>query len=255
MRIPELVVGHGPVRIIALHGWFGSASGWGLLPELVDRDAWSVAFLDARGYGARKDEPGPFTVEQVAADALALADQLAWDRFAVLGHSMGGVMALRVFADAPERITAVVGISPVPASGVPLDDEGRTLFETAAQDDGARATIIDLTTGGRQSATWVRQVVDHSVEHSTREAFGAYLQSWAGADFASELPTPTPPVPVSVVVGEHDPALGEDTARATWLEQLPGARLDVLAGAGHYAMYETPVALLTSLEATLTELR
>lgn len=252
MTIPELVIGHGPVRVMALHGWFGSATGWGLLPELVDREAWSVAFLDARGYGARKDVPGPFTVEQVASDALALADQLGWDRFAVLGHSMGGAMALRVYADAPERVTAVLGVSPVPASGVPLDDDGRALFGAAAQDDGARATIIDLTTGGRQSATWVRQTVDHSVEHSTREAFGAYLASWTGADFVADLPTPS--VPVSVAVGEHDPALGEATARATWLEQLPGSRLDVLAGAGHYSMYETPVALLTSLEVTLAGL-
>lgn len=59
MTIHELVVGHGPVRVVALHGWFGSATGWGLLPELVDREAWSVAFLDARGYGSRKDVPGP----------------------------------------------------------------------------------------------------------------------------------------------------------------------------------------------------
>lgn len=253
MTIPELVLGHGPVRVIALHGWFGSATGWGLLPELIDQQAWTVAFLDARGYGARRDEPGPFTVEQVAADALALADQLGWNRFAVLGHSMGGVMALRVYADAPRRITAVLGVSPVPASGVPFDDQGRALFESAAQDDGARAAIIDFTTGNRQSATWVQQVVEHSVAQSTREAFGAYLQSWSGADFAAELPPPS--VPVSVVVGEHDPALGEDTARATWLTQLPGARLDVLAAAGHYPMFESPVALFTSLETTLSALR
>lgn len=250
MAIPELVIGNGPVRVVALHGWFGSASGWGLLPELLDPEAWSVAFLDDRGYGARKDESGPFTIEQVAADAFALADQLGWDRFAVLGHSMGGVAALRVYADAPERVTAVLGVSPVPASGVPFDEQGRRLFENAAHDDDARATIINLTTGNRQSATWVRQVVAHSVAQSSREAFGAYLHSWSSADFAEELPRPS--VPVVVAVGEHDPALGEDTAKATWLQQLPDARLDVLRGAGHYPMHETPVALFTSLETTLS---
>jgi pimeloyl-ACP methyl ester carboxylesterase len=41
--------------------------------------------------------------------------------------------------------------------------------------------------------------------------------------------------------------------KVTWLEQLPGCRLEVLAEAGHYAMFETPVALATLLEKSLPE--
>jgi pimeloyl-ACP methyl ester carboxylesterase len=249
MAIPELVIGSGPVKVIALHGWFGSATGWGMLPELIDPTTYSYAFLDYRGYGARVDEAGEHTIEEIAADTRALADQLGWDRFALIGHSMGGVAVLRTYADVPERVTAVIGISPVPASGVPFDEQGWELFDGAAHDDAKRRMIIDLTTGNRLSTTWVNQMVDFSVAHSTREAFGAYLPSWAKADFAGDLPEPS--VPVTVLVGEHDPALGADTVRATWMQQLPGCELEVLSNAGHYAMYETPVALVTSLEATL----
>ena len=39
--------------------------------------------------------------------------------------------------------------------------------------------------------------------------------------------------------------------KATWLQQLPRSELDVQANAGHYAMYEAPVALITSIEKTL----
>jgi pimeloyl-ACP methyl ester carboxylesterase len=252
MTIPQLVVGSGPVRVIALHGWFGSANGWGMLPELIDGDAYSYAFLDYRGYGARRDEPGEHSLAEIAGDAMTLADELGWDRFAVIGHSMGGAAALRVFADAPDRVSAVIGISPVPASGVPLDDEGWALFDGAAHSDANRFAIIDLTTGNRQSATWVNQMVAASVAGSTREAFGAYLPAWTKCDFVAELPTPT--VPVMAIVGEHDPALGVDAIRATWLEQLPGCELDVQANAGHYAMYESPVALVTSIEKALSSL-
>jgi pimeloyl-ACP methyl ester carboxylesterase len=252
MTIPQTVVGSGPVKVIALHGWFGSATGWGMLPDLIDQGAYSYAFLDYRGYGTRRDDPGAYTIEEIAGDAITLADQLGWDRFALVGHSMGGAAVLRVFADVPDRVSAVIGISPVPASGVPFDDEGWSLFDGAAHSDANRFAIIDLTTGNRQSATWINRMVAFSVAASTREAFGAYLRSWAKCDFVAELPSPT--VPVKAVVGEHDPALGADTIRATWLAQLPGCELDVQSNAGHYTMYESPVALVTSLEKTLSSL-
>jgi pimeloyl-ACP methyl ester carboxylesterase len=252
MTIPQTLVGSGPVKVIALHGWFGSATGWGALPELIDEDAYSYAFLDYRGYGTRKDEAGEHTIAEIAADTVALADQLGWDRFALVGHSMGGSAIQRVFADVPDRVTALIGISPVPASGVPFDDDSWALFEGAAQNDANRYAIIDFTTGNRQSKTWLDQMVAFSVAQSTREAFGAYLPSWAKYDFAAELPTPS--VPVKAIVGEHDPALGEATVQATWVAQLPGCELDVQANCGHYAMYEAPVALVTSIEKTLSSL-
>lgn len=76
-----------------------------------------------------------------------------------------------------------------------------------------------------------------------------YLTAWAGADFVADLPEVT--VPVHAIVGEHDPALGEATMRAMWLEQLAGCELTVLGNAGHYAMFETPVALMGAMERTL----
>jgi pimeloyl-ACP methyl ester carboxylesterase len=62
------------------------------------------------------------------------------------------------------------------------------------------------------------------------------------------------PVPVRVVVGEHDPALGAAVMEQTFLAQYPNASLEVLHNAGHYAMYETPVALLTTVESFLDQL-
>lgn len=253
MTVAHTVVGRGPVHVMTLHGWFGSATGWGMLPELVDADRYAFAFFDYRGYGQRIDKPGDFTLEEIAADAIALADELGWERFAVLGHSMGGVAALRVFADAAPRITAVIGISPVPASGVELDTDGRALFEGAEDTDDNRYAIIDFTTGNRLSPTWIAQMTRSSVQNSTRQAVGAYLPAWAGANFAEELPHPA--VPVVAIVGEHDPALGAQTMRTTWLTQLPGCRLEVLANAGHYSMFETPVALMTSIEKILDSVR
>ncbi|MDQ3735301.1 MAG: alpha/beta hydrolase [Actinomycetota bacterium] len=252
MTMPPVLLGSGPVRVIALHGWFGSAAGWGMLPELIDEDRYSYAFLDYRGYGSRRDETGDFSVPEIAADTLAAADELGWDSFALVGHSMGGMAIQRVFCDAPERVTAMIGISPVPANGLPWDDDSWALFDGAAQTDGNRYAIIDFTTGNRQSATWVNKMVAFSVSQSTREAFGAYLPSWGKGDFLAEVPTAQ--IPVKAIVGEHDPALGADTMAATWMKHYPNSELDIQSNAGHYTMYEAPVALVTGIEKTLSSL-
>lgn len=249
MTISPTLVGHGPTKVIAVHGWFGGADGWGLLPDLVDTAACSFAFLDLRGYGARQGEATDYSLDDVADDVFALADELGWDTFALVGHSMGGAMVLRAWSRHPERITAIVGISPVPASGVPLDADGQALFGGAAQEPGNRRAIIDFTTGNRHPHSWLDAMTAYSQEHSTPEAVAGYLASWTGADFADELPEPS--IPVRAVAGAHDPALGEETMRATWLEQIPGCELTVLPDAGHYAMFESPLGLLAALEATM----
>lgn len=239
-------VGTGPRRVIALHGWFGSAHGWGQLPDLIDPTLFSYAFLDCRGYGDRRDVTGEYTISEISRDALAVADELGWASFSVVGHSMGGSAAQRVLADAPERVERLVGVSPVPASGVPFDEQGWALFDGAADDPGKRRAIIDLTTGGRLTGRWLDEMVRFSVEQSSREAFRAYLSAWARTDFSADVTGRG--VPALAVVGEHDPALGAPIMRQTWLRHYPKGRLEVVSNAGHYAMYETPVHLATVLE-------
>lgn len=249
MTIDHMLVGTGATKVITVHGWFGGEDGWGLLPELLDADAYTVAFFDLRGYGRRMDVAGEYTLDEVADDVFALADELGWWEFALVGHSMGGAMVLRAFCRDPERITAVLGISPVPASGVPLDADSQALFGGAAQEHGNRRAIIDVTTGNRQPASWLDAMVSYSAEHSRPEAVAGYLVAWTGADFVADLPAVH--VPVHAIAGEHDPALGEATMRATWLEQLAGCELTIIPNAGHYAMFEAPVSLVGAIDATL----
>jgi len=51
-----------------------------------------------------------------------------------------------------------------------------------------------------------------------------------------------------VIKSETDPALSAEVMEQTWLVFFPGAELTVLANAGHYPMFEAPVALATSIE-------
>lgn len=245
-----VIVGSGPTKVIVLHGWFGSASAWRPFAEAVDPENFTYAFMDYRGYGTRIQEAGVYSIEEIAADALALADSLGWERFSLVGHSMGGKAVQRVLSLAPSRVEKIVAVTPVPASGVPFDDGTWAFFSAAKDDINVRQAIIDNTTGCRQSKAWVKKLARHSWEHSTPFAFSTYLQAWAKGDFSKEIQGN--PVPLKVIVGEHDPALTADVMKHTFLQWYPNARLEVLPEAGHYPMDETPVALATSVERFLS---
>ncbi|MFC7986693.1 alpha/beta fold hydrolase [Streptomyces sp. NPDC057336] len=170
-----------------LHDWFGTSAGWGPFLDYLDGATFSYAFLDYRGYGDRKDVTGTYTLAEIADDALALADELGWERFSLVGHSMGGKAVQQVLARAPLRVRRLVGLTPVPAGPYPLDSDGEALFYGAAQDRDKRRAIVDLVTGHRASAVWVDLMVDRSLEWSTREAFGSYVKDWVSADLTQHI--------------------------------------------------------------------
>ncbi|MFH9266683.1 alpha/beta fold hydrolase [Streptomyces sp. NPDC017546] len=249
MSIPHRLIGSGDHKVLVLHDWFGTSAGWGPFLDYLDGDTFSYVFLDYRGYGDRKVVSGAYTLAEIADDTLALADELGWEQFSLVGHSMGGKAVQQVLSQAPQRVRKMVGLAPVPAGAYPLDADGEALFYGAAQDRAKRQAIMDLVTGQRASRVWVDLMVDRSLQLSTREAFGTYVKDWVTADLVERIIGN--PVPVKVIVGEHDLALTADVMRGTWLTHYPNAELEEIANSGHYPMHETPVALATSLETFL----
>jgi pimeloyl-ACP methyl ester carboxylesterase len=241
-----VMVGSGDHRVIALHGWFGSALGWGHVADYLNTTQFSYVFPDLRGYGSRRDEPGEFTMAEAAADAISLADELGWDRFSLVGHSMSGVAIQHVLDQAPHRVRRLVGVSPVPATGLPLGESEWSLFTAAAASPASRAMIINYATGSRLTPAFVDLIVRHSLDNADSRAFGCYLPSWARADIVARIKGND--VPVKVITGEYDPTQPAEFMEQAWLQVYPNSELEVLRGAGHYPMFETPVALAMSIE-------
>ncbi len=245
MTIPHRTIGTGPTTVFLLHGWFGSADGWGAFPDYLDPEVATWVFTDNRGYGARIAESGDYSLDEVAADVLTLADELGVENFSLVGHSMGGAEVLRILATAPERVQKLAALTPVGASPTPLDEAGRDLFFGAPDDRAKRYGIVDFTTGSRLTPVFIDAIVDWSLEHSSVEGFRGAVEAWVNADFLAQVAGNE--TPMLVIPGEHDPALGAATIEQTWLPHFPRATMQVMANAGHYPMFETPVALATAL--------
>lgn len=241
--------GEGPQRVLALHGWFGDERTFLPLEPAIAPGVFTYVTPAYRGYGASRDIAGAHTIDEIAADALAIADALGWERFHVVGHSMGGKVAQYLAATRPDRVDRVVAIASVPANGQEFDPAGRALFEGAAAQLDNRRAIINFSTGNRLTPAWI----DHVVRASTvarEEAFAAYFRAWADTDFHQLCAGST--VPLKVLVGRYDAAITEQLMRDTLLRWFSNAELDVIDNAGHYPMDEAPVATATALEAFLT---
>jgi pimeloyl-ACP methyl ester carboxylesterase len=195
-------------------------------------------------------EAGHYTMAEAAADAIGLADALGWERFSLIGHSMSGVAIQHALLQAPARVRRIVGIAPVPASGLPLGEAEWALFSGAAASSDNRAVIVNFSTGSRLTPAFVDGIVRHSLDNSDMPAFAGYLRSWARADIAGQVKGSE--VPVKVITGEYDPTQPAEFMEQTWLQVYPNSELEVLRGTGHYPMFETPVALAVSIEEFLS---
>lgn len=93
----------GGLPVIGLHGWLDNAATFDLIGPALSNV--HLVALDLPGHGLSDHLPaGGYSLWQQAATVLQVADDLGWERFALLGHSMGGIISCILSGTLPERI-------------------------------------------------------------------------------------------------------------------------------------------------------
>ena len=243
-------VGTGPTKVIAAHSWLADHRTYAPMIPFLNMEDYTFVFPDFRGYGRSRDIAGDFSVREMGRDLLAVADALGWERFHLVGHSMGGqaVQWLAGQPEASERFRSVLLLCSVPAGGFRLDEGAARFFGSAVDTIDVRGRCADAVTGGRLGRGFAAFMARLSAETATREAIEGYLRTWVEDDVAADIGRYAGPV--RVFVGEHDPVLTEAVARDGIVSLFPHATLATLGGTGHYPPMEIPAytaSLLSNL--------
>ena len=231
------VDGHGPWLTLA-HPLGADLTVWDdLVPEFAAH--FRVLRYDSRGHGGSDVPRGPYTVEQLAADATALLSSLEIPRTHFVGVSMGGAVAQQVALDAPERIASLTLIDTTAG----YDDADATLFlqrAATAREHGMK-TLADGTLerwlGERFRKRHPEQAerIRAMVARAHPEGFAAACEALAAFDVHARLQEIE--APTLVLVGENDPSTPPAVAQRI-ASGIAGARLEIVPDAAHLSMVE-----------------
>ncbi|MDZ4335703.1 MAG: alpha/beta hydrolase [Pseudomonas sp.] len=126
LRLPHIELAahlYGPedgVPVIALHGWLDNAASFSRLAPLLP--GLRIVALDFAGHGHSDHRPpgSSYAIWDYAHDVLQVAEQFGWQRFSLLGHSMGAIVSVLLAAAMPERIERLALIDGlIPYTGEP----------------------------------------------------------------------------------------------------------------------------------------
>lgn len=246
--------------VVLIHGWAMSGRVWAFQEELAAR--FRLISVDLRGHGTSAAPEGGYAFADFAADLVALFDRLGLRRAAVIGWSLGVQVALEAYPALADRVTALVLVSGTPRFTASADWP-HGLPTTEARGLGLRLRRSwDVTLGDffrrmfaegelsrEQNQRIAQEIVIPRLLPDPR-AVAATLDTLAAGDHRQLLGAVA--APTLVIHGDRDaiclPAAGRFMA-----DEIPGARLALMEGAGHAPFLSRPEVFNRLVGAFLTE--
>ena len=218
------------------------------MPELTKR--FHVVRYDSRGHGQSAATEGPYSIEQLARDALGIMDELGFEKVHWIGLSKGGMVGQWLLTHAPERIErAVLANTAAQAGSADVwNDRIRTVRESGME--AVAGSVVDrwFTKDFQERDPLAVGKIQAMLDTTSPEGYVGSAAAVRDMDQRESIRTIERPV--LVIVGRHDPATPPE-AGALIADSIPGAELVTLEAA-HLSNIEDEAAFTQAVMQFLT---
>ncbi|MBO0939878.1 alpha/beta fold hydrolase [Fibrella sp. HMF5335] len=255
-------VGASPaLTLVFLHYYGGSAQSWTAVVDALAPDYGCLVF-DLPGFGESpplSDHQGVDDVALVVANAIA--EQIGDTPFVLVGHSMGGKIALAIAAGRPGQaqpagLRAMVLLATSPPGPEPIPDDSRQemldkpSLSPLKQRESAEKTLAKITRKPLSEAVRAQTIADNL--RASPEAWIAWPAIGSRDNITNRMARIT--VPVALLVGDQDEALASFVQPDMVQPYLPQATLRILPGVGHLLPMEVPDEVVNQIREVCSKL-
>ncbi|HYH35539.1 MAG TPA: 3-oxoadipate enol-lactonase [Nocardioides sp.] len=245
VAVPHTVIGDDAAPVVVLSNSLGATRGmWDpQVPALAER--FRVVTYDTRGHGESPAPAGPYALDDLVDDVVALLDEVGADRAHVAGLSLGGMTAMRLAAREPARVQRLA----VLCTSSKTDPQG-FLDRAAAARAGGTAPLAPAVVSRWLTPPFAAEQpelvgrLEAMIAGADDEGYAACCEVVAQLDLRDDLARIA--APTLVISGAEDPALPPEHQRLI-AAGIPGARLLTVSPAAHLANLERTAEIAAAL--------
>ena len=235
--------GRGASHFTCLHGLADSLAIWDALMPLLSQRGRATR-VDQRGHGESDAPPGPYRRDDLAQDVVRLLDALEIERSVLVGHSMGGIVAMATALAFPDRVAGLVLLG----TASQCNERTAGWYERIARagESEGPAGLARAIYGEKSKKEILGDA--QGIAHVTR-----MLKSLFDDPLTPKLASLT--CPTLLLVGEKDP-MGPRASEIVHASLPPGrGTLEILPGRGHWLHVEAPDRVIDALDRWLARER
>ncbi len=222
--------------LVFLHYFGGSSLAWTEVIEKLATDYHCVA-PDLRGFGASNALPENCAVKDYADDVADLILILTIENYVLIGHSMGGKIALEFAARNPKNLRSLILLAPSPPTPEPIqEDERGKLLASHGNRCVATDTVCQAAGGKLSGEVFARAINDNL--RTSEAAWKWWLESGSREDISSEVGKIN--VSVLVAAGEKDEAMTPKLLKREIVRRIENATIIVIPEVKHLLPLEAP---------------
>jgi 3-oxoadipate enol-lactonase len=245
VAVSYTVDGADDAPVVVLSNSLGATRGmWDpQVPALAER--FRVVTYDTRGHGDSPAPPGPYTLDDLVDDLVAVLDEVGTDRAHVAGLSLGGMTAMRLAAREPARVDRLALL----CTSAKADPQG-FLDRAAAARSGGTAPLAPVVVSRWLTPAYAAEYPDlvarleAMIAAADDEGYAACCEVVAHMDLREDLGRIT--APTLVISGWEDPALPPEHQKLI-ADSISGAELITVSPGAHLANLEQPLQVTGAL--------